>query len=83
MFGLGGHQAIENRSYTAQQDADGQKLDGMRPLALRFEASAPPPCNAFWSLTAYGTELYLVANEIDHWSIETAPLASPTVPMAA
>lgn len=28
-----------------------------------------PPCNAFWSLTAYGTDLYLVENEIDRWSI--------------
>ena len=36
---------------------------------LRFAADDMPPCNAFWSLTAYGTDLYLVANEIDRWSI--------------
>ena len=68
-FGLGGHQAIENRSYTAQCDADGDKLDGATPLSLRFDAGNLPPCNAFWSLTAYGTDLYLVENEIDRWSI--------------
>ena len=28
-----------------------------------------PPCNAFWSLTAYSTDLYPVENEIDRWSI--------------
>ena len=68
-FGLGGHQAIENRSYTALADSEGMRLDGTRLLQLRFEANAMPPCNAFWSLTAYGTDMYLVENEIDRWSI--------------
>lgn len=68
-FGLGGHQAIENRSYTAQHDVEQSRLDGARPLTLRFEANELPPCNAFWSLTAYGQDLYLVDNEIDRWSI--------------
>jgi hypothetical protein len=68
-FGLGGHYAIENRSYVAVHDADGNKLDGRQPLQMRFAADALPPCNAFWSLTAYGTDLYLVENEIDRWSI--------------
>ncbi len=68
-FGLGGHQAIENRSYSAQQDAAGKRLDGSRLLQLTFEANAMPPCSAFWSLTAYGTDMYLVENELDRWSI--------------
>ncbi|MFT5561923.1 MAG: hypothetical protein ACJAYE_002427 [Candidatus Azotimanducaceae bacterium] len=68
-FGLGGHQAIENRSYIAQADSDRQRLDGTRPLLLRFDADAMPPCNAFWSLTAYGMDMYLVDNEINRWSI--------------
>jgi hypothetical protein len=68
-FGLGGHQAIENRSYIAQGDSNGNPLDGTRPLRLRFEANAMPPCNAFWSLTAYGTDMYLVENEMDRWPI--------------
>ena len=68
-FGLGGHQAIENRSYTAQSDSEGNRPDGGRPLQMRFEAADMPPCDAFWSLTAYGTDLYLVENEIDRWSI--------------
>lgn len=68
-FGLGGHQAIENRSYMARHDDQKRPLDGTRPLMMRFEPDALPPCNAFWSLTAYGTDLYLVENEIDRWSI--------------
>ncbi|MDA9905648.1 DUF1254 domain-containing protein [Pseudomonadales bacterium] len=68
-FGLGGHQAIENRSYVAQHDSEQEKLDGTRPLQLRFAANDMPPCSAFWSLTAYGSDMYLVENEIDRWSI--------------
>ncbi len=68
-FGLGGHYAIENRSYTALNDAQKLPLDGDRALTLRFEANAMPPCDAFWSLTAYGTDMYLVENEIERWSI--------------
>lgn len=68
-FGLGGHQAIENRSYIAQNDSQGSPLNGTRPLQLRLAADNMPPCDAFWSLTAYGTDMYLVANEIDRWSI--------------
>lgn len=68
-YGLGGHYAIENRSYTAQNDAEGKRPNGAGSLQMRFEANALPPCHAFWSLTAYGTDLYLVENEIDRWSI--------------
>lgn len=53
-FGLGGHQAIENRSYIAQHDSNENRLDGAQPLQLKFPADGLPPCNAFWSLTAYG-----------------------------
>ena len=68
-FGLGGHQAIENRSYIAQGDANGNRLDGRLPLRLRMEPGAMPPCTAFWSLTAYGMDLYLVENELNRWSL--------------
>ncbi|MEC8347673.1 MAG: DUF1214 domain-containing protein, partial [Pseudomonadota bacterium] len=89
-FGLGGHQAIENRSYIAQGDAAGQPLNGNQVLMLRFAADEMPPCNAFWSLTAYGTDVYLVANGIDRWSISNrtprllyAPDGSLTITLSA
>ncbi len=69
MFGLGGHEAIENRSYIARTVAAGDALDGDRPMRLRFGPDELPPCDGFWSLTAYGPDLYLVENEIDRFSI--------------
>ena len=36
---------------------------------MTFGPNDLPPCNGFWSLTAYGMDLYLVENEIDRFSI--------------
>jgi hypothetical protein len=66
---LAGHHPVENRSYVAQTDADGAPLDGSRPLLLTFPAGGEPPCTGFWSLTVYGPDMFLVANEIDRWSL--------------
>lgn len=68
-FVLAAHHPAENRSYNAIHDAAGQPLDGRHPLALTFASGGEPPSTAFWSLTAYGPDMYLVDNEIDRWSI--------------
>ena len=68
-YGLGGHYPIENRSYIAVHASNGAELDGNRPLKLKFASNQLPPCAGFWSLTAYGMDLYLVENAINRWSI--------------
>jgi hypothetical protein len=67
-FALAGHHPSENRSYVALADENGDRLDGSRPLTLRF-APWEPPCHAFWSLTVYGADLFFVPNELDRWAI--------------
>lgn len=59
---LAGHLPAENRGYT-------RGVDGTRPVELRFPPGGDPPVGAFWSLTLYGPDLFLVANEIDRFSI--------------
>jgi hypothetical protein len=68
-FGLGGHYAVENRSYMALSDSQRGALSGKHELCMKFDADNLPPCDAFWSLTAYGMDLYLVENEINRYSI--------------
>jgi hypothetical protein len=68
-FGLGGHYAIENRSYMALSDVRHEALNGKHELRMTFGPDKLPPCNGFWSLTAYGMDLYLVENEIKRFSI--------------
>jgi hypothetical protein len=66
---LAGHHPVENRSYVALADAHGESLDGSEARTLRFPPGGTPPCDAFWSLTVYGTDMFLVDNELDRWSI--------------
>ena len=65
---LEAHHPVENRSYVAQADADGHRLDGDRPVLVHLGADEPP-CDGFWSLTVYGPDMFLVDNEIDRWSL--------------
>ena len=59
---LAGHLPVENRSYSCP-------VDGRQPVELRFPPGGEPPVGAFWSLTMYGPDLFLVGNAIDRYSI--------------
>jgi hypothetical protein len=50
-------------------DATGAALTGERRYTLHFDAAALPPANAFWSLTLYWPDHYLVANPIDRYTL--------------
>ncbi|AGU51879.1 hypothetical protein VAPA_1c48140 [Variovorax paradoxus B4] len=64
---------LESREATypmAWHDAAGEALTGQRRYTLRFAPGAPPPVEAFWSLTMYDTRDYmLVDNPIDRYAI--------------
>lgn len=61
-FSLAGHLPTENRGYS-------RIVDGAISAVLRFPAGGEPPVGAFWSLTVYGPDLFLVPNEIDRYSV--------------
>lgn len=50
-------------------DHRGDKLDGGRAYVLRFDT--PPPAHAFWSVTAYDREGFLISNELDRFGIRS------------
>lgn len=62
---------IEEAMYpTAEIDADGEALHGLRAYELRFPPGGGPRVNAFWSLTIYRrSDCLLVANAISRYSI--------------
>ncbi len=67
--GLWGNHGYEATYAMAWTDADGDPLDGAHNC-YELRLSPPPPVDAFWSLTMYdATDFYLVANEIDRYSI--------------
>jgi hypothetical protein len=53
----------------ATTDFRGRPLDGGHSYTIRFPRGQLPPARAFWSITMYGTDRYLVENEIDRYSI--------------
>jgi Uncharacterized conserved protein len=46
-------------------DSEGRPLDGSHAYVLRFPAGKLPPVNAFWSLTAYDDDGYLIPNALN------------------
>lgn len=50
-------------------DDEGNKLNGKHNYILHFDESQMPPVEAFWSVTMYDRDFYLVPNEIDRYAI--------------
>jgi len=48
----------------AQVDSEGRPLDGSRRYRLHFAAGQLPPVKAFWSVTAYGADDFLIDNAL-------------------
>jgi hypothetical protein len=66
--GLWGNHAYEAAYLMTYVDDRGEQLTGERTYTLHLDPT--PPVGAFWSLTMYSVpDFYLVANEIDRYSI--------------
>lgn len=68
-FGVGGN-LIEDACYPlAVTDGQGDPLDSAHRYTLHFGPSQLPPVHAFWSLTMYDPESYLVPNAINRYAL--------------
>lgn len=68
MGGLWGNHGYEAAYAPVYLDGDGDELTGEHSYTLTFAQA--PPVDAFWSITMYDVpDYYLVANEIDRYSI--------------
>jgi len=54
---------------SARVDSKGEILDGLHKYRLKFAATDIPPVGAFWSITMYFAEGFMVPNAIDRWAI--------------
>jgi hypothetical protein len=57
--------------YRAYVDVDSNPLDGAGQYTVTFPAGQLPQATAFWSVTMYGADQFLVANSIDRYSLGT------------
>jgi hypothetical protein len=76
-IGLGANLRVDAIYMTASVDAAGQPLDGSRRYRVRFAPGSAPPVHAFWSITLYDEQGYLVANPVGRYAIKSGdPLAA-------
>jgi len=66
---LGANTRPETVYPIAVDDVAGRPLTGRHRYEIRFPRGGLPPADAFWSLTAYGEDRYLVPNPIDRYAI--------------
>jgi hypothetical protein len=66
---LGANTRPETVYPLAVDDVSGRPLTGRNRYAIRFPRGQLPPANAFWSVTAYGKDRYLVPNPIDRYAV--------------
>ncbi|GAF42926.1 MULTISPECIES: DUF1254 domain-containing protein [Rhodococcus] len=67
--GLGALTASEAIYATTEIDATGRQLTGAHDYRLHFDSAHLPPVDAFWSLTMYDDESFLVHNPADRYAI--------------
>ena len=53
----------------ARVDADGKPLDGNETYRITFPADEMPPVKAFWSLSAYGGDMFFAENPSGRYTI--------------
>ena len=52
-------------------DETGKPLDGANKYTIHFDKGAPPPVNAFWSITLYDQEGFQVANSLNRFAVSS------------
>jgi hypothetical protein len=52
-------------------DSTGQPLDGRSRYTVHFSKENLPPVEAFWSITAYDTDGFQVANPLDRFAVSS------------
>ena len=69
MIGLGALPPEEAVYPNARVDANGETLNGSNRYRIHFPAGKTPPSGAFWSVTMYDHEGFLVDNPIGRYAI--------------
>ena len=68
---IGGNLAEDAVYPIAREDGEGQRLTGTNDYTLTYSKEQIPPVDAFWSLTIYDEESFLVANAINRYSLSS------------
>ncbi len=68
-YGWGANIPQEAVYASSALDGSGQAYDGTHLYVMHFTSGSTPPVHTFWSLTLYGPDRFLVANDIQRYAI--------------
>ena len=68
-IGLGANLVADAVYPSTSRDSEGNPIDGKSKYVLHFDKDETPPVDAFWSLTAYNHEDFLIANLINRFAL--------------
>ncbi|MEK7346974.1 MAG: DUF1254 domain-containing protein [Pseudomonadota bacterium] len=69
MVGLGANWPADASYPNTRSDDQGRALNGQHRYRLHFAADNLPPVRAFWSVTAYGPDDYLIDNPLQRYAL--------------
>ncbi|MEY3135978.1 MAG: hypothetical protein RJA39_1863, partial [Pseudomonadota bacterium] len=69
MVGLGANLPEDAIYPNTALDHQGKPLNGQHRYRMHFAANALPPVKAFWSITAYGADEFLIDNPIQRFAL--------------
>jgi hypothetical protein len=67
--GLGGNLPADAYYPVAQADVQGKPLTGAHDYVMHFAKDGTPPVNAFWSITVYNKEYFMMSNAINRYAL--------------
>ena len=70
-FGLAANPPEDAVYISSTVDTNGETLSGARTYRMHFEKGQLPPADAFWSVTAYGQQGFLIPNELNRFGIRS------------
>ncbi len=68
-YGVGGNLPEDAVYPFGEKDAEGKPFNGANKYTLTFKKEEIPPVNAFWSLTMYDKDAFLVDNPINRYAL--------------
>ena len=69
MVGLGANLPEDAMYPNTTRDQQGKALNGEHRYRVHFPANALPPVKAFWSITAYGADEFLIDNPLQRFAL--------------
>jgi hypothetical protein len=69
--GLGINSAALAVYPAVNRDSNSELFNGSNDYVIRFEKGQLPPCGAFWSITAYDDDGFLIENPINKYAIKS------------